>query len=160
LNDIVVVREESAGDTPWTEHCDLLASDGRINDVELGILRSDALLAQTDPGHLRLALLRIKWLPILKRTDSRITETTVGIAVLDGSTVRVLRVQDHLRRMGLGAEFVRRLLATFEIRGVDIRAGHYGVSGVVTTRDARQSRHSLDALLQRQQRLHRARSST
>ncbi len=159
MHDIVVVREETPDGAAWVDHCTALAADGRVNDIELGILKSDALLAKTDPANLRLALLRIKWLPILKRTSGNLAETTVGVAVIDGTTVRVLRVQDHLRRMGLGAEFVRRVLARFEVHDVDIRAGHYGIAGVVTTREARQSQREIDALVRRQQRLRRARSS-
>jgi len=159
MHDIVVVREETPNGANWIEHCAALAADGRVNDVELGILKSDALLAKTDPAQLRLALLRIKWLPILKRTSGNLAETTVGVAVIEGTTVRVLRVQDHLRRMGLGAEFVRRVLARFEVQDVDIRPGHYGIAGVVTTREARQSQQEIDALVRRQQRLRRARSS-
>jgi hypothetical protein len=60
----------------------------------------------------------------------------------------VLRVQDHLRKLGLGAEFMRLLVARAELRNVDVGSGHYGVIGVVTHRDAAALRAELEKLLQ------------
>jgi hypothetical protein len=70
----------------------------------------------------------------------------------------VLRVQDHLRRMGLGAEFMRLLIAQREVRGVDIRPGHYGLAGIVTKREAEESDAELDAMLRRQRRTRQSQS--
>jgi hypothetical protein len=100
----------------------------------------------------------MKWALVLKNAVGEAKETTVGIAVIDGTNLRVLRVQDHLRRMGLGAEFMRLLTAQREVRGVDIRPGHYGLLGVVTKREAEESATELDAMLRKQRRTRQSQS--
>lgn len=156
LDGMVVLREESPDGCDWREHCDRLARDGRVNHIELEILKSDAILACADPSRLRLKLLRMRWLPTRRPADGDIRESTVGVAVLEGDTLRLLRVEDHLRRMGLGDEFMRRLIADCEVRSVDIRPGRYGSVAAVTAGDARRAQQRIDTLLRRQHRFREA----
>ena len=129
----------------WAQHCDRLADDGRINHVEHGILLSDAMLKDAATPT-RLFLLRLRWTTVLSRTGTRIPDTTLGIAVLAGDTLRLLRVQDHVRRLGLGAEFMRLLMDRVAIEAVDIRSGHYGLDGICRNRTAREIAGQLETL--------------
>ena len=127
----------------WQAHCDALADDGRINHVERGILLSDAIAAGVDHAALRLVAMRMEWGSVLGRSAGDLPDSTVAIAVVEGRTLRLLRVQDHLRRMGLGAEFMRRLAA--RIDAVDVRAGSYGEGGIATPREAAEFKTYLEA---------------
>ncbi|HEY0180064.1 MAG TPA: hypothetical protein VGC30_10590, partial [Dokdonella sp.] len=93
--------------TSWKAHCDALADDGRINHVERGILLSEAIASGAGREALRVLVMRMEWASVLGRSAGDVADSTVAVAVLDGGTLRLLRVQDHLRRMGLGAEFMR-----------------------------------------------------
>src|SRR5690606_13484062 len=83
--------------------------------------------------------------PVLARTSHRIPDTTLGVAVVSGRTLRLLRVQDHVRRLGLATEFMRLLINRHVVTAVDIRGGHYGIGGICLDRHARR----LQAWLQR-----------
>lgn len=140
------IEEASPADgTTWAQHCDRLADDGRINHVEHGILLSDAMLKEAATPT-QLFLLRLRWTTVLSRTGTRIPDTTLGIAVLADDTLRLLRVQDHVRRLGLGAEFMRLLMDRVPIEAMDIRSGHYGLDGVCRNRTAREIAGQLEAL--------------
>ena len=135
-----------ANGVAWTQHCDQLADDGRINHVEHGILLSDAMLGAGAAQPTQLFLLRLRWTTVLSRTGTRIPDTTLGIAALAGNTLRLLRVQDHVRQMGLGAEFMRLLMDRVPVDAVDIRSGHYGLDGVCRNRTAREIAGQLETL--------------
>lgn len=143
------VIEVSPGDgDTWARHCDTLADAGRINHVEHAILRSDAMLKGDAARPTRLFLLQLRWRSVLSRTGNRIPDTTLGVAALSGTTLRLLRVQDHVRRMGLGAEFMRLLIerpATV-VEVVDVRGGHYGLAGICRNRVAADVTRRLEAL--------------
>jgi hypothetical protein len=119
-----------ANGVTWTQHCDQLVNDGRINHVEHGILLSDPMLSDAAAQPTQLFLLRLRWTTVLSRSGTRIPDTTLGIAALAGNTLRLLRVQDHVRRMGLAGAFMRLLIDQCPIENVDIRSGHYGLAGV------------------------------
>jgi hypothetical protein len=129
----------------WKAHCDLLAEDGRINHVEHGVLLSDPLVKEAAPPD-QLFLLRLRWTTVLARTGNRIPDTTLGIAALSGDTLRLLRIQDHVRQLGLGAEFMRLLMSRVPIERVDIRSGHYGFDGICRNRTARDIAAQLETL--------------
>jgi Patatin-like phospholipase len=115
----VRIEEASpASGTPWAQHCNQLADDGRINHVEHGILLSDAMLSDAAVQPTQLFLLRLRWTTVLSRTGTRIPDTTLGMAVLAGNTLRLLRVQDHVRQLGLGAEFMRLLTDRVPVREI------------------------------------------
>ncbi|MEO8671962.1 MAG: hypothetical protein ABI411_11655 [Tahibacter sp.] len=156
LNDTVRVEElPRPTGSSWAHHCDELARQGVINHIEQDILLSRALgIDDTLPSNPRLFALRLKWRGVIARGGARLRDTTLGIAVVEGTSLRVLRVQDHLRKMGLGAEFMRRLIASVKVLDVEIRSGHYGAVGVYTNRDAQSLQNDLAKLLQ-QTRKHR-----
>ena len=129
-----------------TNHCNQLADDGRINHVEHGILLSDAMLSDADVKPTQLFLLRLRWTTVLSRTGTRIPDTTLGMAVLAGNTLRLLRVQDHVRQLGLGAEFMRLLTDRLPVEAIDVRSGHYGLDGVLRNRTARDITRQLETL--------------
>jgi hypothetical protein len=141
----------------WTQHCDRLADDGRINHVEHGMLLSTAMMSDLAARPTRLFLLRLRWKSVLGRTGVRIPDTTLGVAALSGTTLRMLRVQDHVRRLGLGAEFMRLLIQREQIEKVDIRGGHYGLAGVCRNRVAREIAEHLEGLRLRALKRRRAR---
>lgn len=133
----------------WSEQIDALADSGVINHVERGILLSDALGALQHPGAKpRLFVLRLKWKQVLSRSAEHINDSTLGVAVVDHSSLRTLRIQDHLRKLGLGAEFMRLLLAQVQLQRVELRSGHYGAVGVVTAREAAALQREIEALRQ------------
>lgn len=148
LSDIVRVDELPLPPTfAWQQHIDALAETGALNHIEHGMLLSEPMGLRHEPNA-RLFVLRLKWRSVLSRTEERLHDTTLGIAIVVGTTLRVLRVQDHLRKLGLGAEFMRLLVARAELRNVDVASGHYGVVGVVTHRDAAALQAELEKLLQ------------
>lgn len=119
-----------AADVDWAQHCQALAEAGMINHVEASLLRSAPVWR--DPGERpqRLLLLRLRWSRVLPTVDGRLPETTLGVAVLGQGRLRLLRIQGHLRQLGLGTEFMRILLRREPIEGIDIRGGDYGLGGV------------------------------
>jgi hypothetical protein len=161
LDDVLIVRDYAPEPgVDWAGFCAALAGNGTINHVESSVLTSSALNEDADPKRFTLLLLRMKWAPMLKELGGSSKESTLGIAVLEGATLRVLRIQDHLRRMGLGAEFVRRLIMKRRVEAVDVRKGHYGVVGVLGERESREAQRRLECVLARANRIHRERSET
>ena len=69
-----------------------------------------------------------------------------SIAIICGQYLRLLRVQDHVRRMGLAGVFMRLLMDQCPIENVDIRSGHYGLAGVCRSRTAREVAERLETL--------------
>jgi hypothetical protein len=154
LVDAVRVDEITAvAGVSWVDQCNAMANDGRINHVEQGILLSKQVLDLGPAGALRLFLMRIRWKLILTRSSADLPDTTLGITVLHvdskQSTLIVMRVQDHLRHMGLGSEFMRLLVATQKITSVHIRPGYYGPVGAFSNRDAAALQQQITALLGR-----------
>ena len=70
-------------------------------------------LVEKNPGRLdRLALSRLS-MPeptVLEKGKAKALCFTFGIAMAEGEDLVFLRVQDHLRRMGLGRRSVRKLV--------------------------------------------------
>lgn len=132
---VQVVEQKPAAGMGWAQFCNTLADDGIINHVEHGILVADILGAATNTQG-RLFVLRLRWDRILVRTRQAPRDTTLGIAYINGNTLHVLRIQDHLRKLGLGAEFMRLLRAQVKFGGVEVRHGHYGPVGVCTGNSA------------------------
>lgn len=158
LVDAVHVEDVAAvKDVSWVDQCNALVNEGRINHVEQGILLSKQMPKLGPASELRVFLLRIHWKEILKRTSADLPDTTLGISVVHvvskphtpSSTLIVMRVQDHLRHMGLGSEFMRLLVAKQKITSAHIRPGHYGPVGVCSSRDAAALQERLTALLGR-----------
>jgi hypothetical protein len=128
----------------WQGLCGRLLAAGEINHVEHSILTSDPL---RDPPPRDVYLLQLRWASVLGRTAHRIPDTTLAIAALSGRTLRLLRVQDHVRGMGLATELMRQLINEQAVADVDIRPGHYGVGGVCLERNARPLRQWLQRTL-------------
>ncbi|NZA26178.1 hypothetical protein H0E84_07245 [Luteimonas sp. SJ-92] len=155
---VLRVEDVTPGEgTTWRAACGRLLDEGRINHVEHGILTSDTLLAEAWPPT-ALYLLRLRWSAILARTGNRLPDTTVAVAVLSGGTLRLLRVQDHLRRMGLATEFMRLLASRQRIDAVEVSPGYYGAAGVWRSGVARRVNDWLRALLLQTGKRHRERS--
>lgn len=151
LNDAVRVEELTPphGARPWREHVDTLAAAGLVNHIEQGLLLSDALgIAADSSAPPRLFALRLQWRQVLARTGESPDDSTLGIAVLDRGVLRVLRIQDHLRKLGLGAEFMDQLLALAEVDAVELRDGDYGLVGKVSPREAATLQARISALWQ------------
>jgi hypothetical protein len=144
-------RHAPAAGEDWRAMCDRLRARGAINHVEHSILLSDPLCAHAvRPGH--VYLLRLKWAAVLGEAGGS-ADTTLGVAALAEDTLRLLRIQDHVRRLGLASEFMRLLINRQAISAVDIRGGYYGVGGVCRNRvAARLQRWLLDVLAQARRR--------
>ena len=73
----------------------------QLNPVE------EAIRAKLDPlGECRLKILRIK---VRDRVDERKSLTLhAGFALVDGNQLRYMRIQDHLRQMGLGTLLIKQ----------------------------------------------------
>lgn len=147
-----------AAGTAWAQHCRQLVDEGRINHIEHAILLSDPMLKDAEARPTQLFLLRLRWGTVLARTGTSIPDTTLGVAAVSGKVLRLLRVQDHIRQLGLGAEFMRLLMDKCPIDTVDIRGGHYGLAGVCRNRTARDVSEQLEALRQRALKRKRARN--
>ena len=147
LNALVGVEDASPKGAPWARHCDELAKTGRINHIEHAMLASEPVRGHVKADDLRLLLLEMRWQPILERSSGHISATTCGIAVIDGTTLRMLRVQDHLRRMGLGLEFMRGLLKVHGVDRIEVKHGFYGPVGRLTEKEALASSAYLAGLL-------------
>ena len=76
---------------------------------------------------------------------------------MSGDTLRLLREQDHVRRLGLATEFMRLLISRHAIGAVDVRSGYYGLGGVCRERRAVQVQAWLEDALALAQRRQRAR---
>ena len=66
---------------------------------------------------------------------------------VSAAQTRLLRIQDHVRRLGLASEFMRLLINRREVETVDIRGGYYGLGGVCRNRRALQIQHWLESVL-------------
>ena len=130
----------------WQAQCDRLLAEGAINHVEHSILLSDPML-KGEGAPTRLFALRLKWSAVLAGTDTRFPDTTLGIAALSGGTLRLLRIQDHVRRLGLASEFMRLLINRSAVGAVDIRGGYYGLGGVCRNRRAEKIQGWLESAL-------------
>lgn len=123
------------------------AARERINFAELGILRSASLNENGDID--AIYALRLVWRKVLARPPEGIPDLTLGIAAMSGTRLRMFRIQDHLRKLGLGAEFMRLLLARQKVDGVAIGPGHYGAIGVLTRHEARELEGRLEDMRRR-----------
>ena len=86
------------------------------------------------PSH--LYLLRLHWPAVMAGDAGGLPDTTLGVAAMAEGTLRLLRIQDHVRRLGLATEFLRLLINRQVVDAVDIRAGWYGMAGVCRNRTA------------------------
>jgi hypothetical protein len=149
-----------ASGTTWAQHCDALVEDGRINHIEHAILLSEPMLDDANAPPTKLLLLRLRWTAVLARTGTRIPDTTLGVAALSGNSLRLLRVQDHVRGLGIGAEFMGLLIDQHIIRQVDVRAGYYGLAGICRNRTAREIADQLEVMRLRALKIKRARNDS
>lgn len=156
IHDAVRVDEMPlTADPSWRTQIDALADAGVINHIEQGILRSDAFDVPGAASKPRLFVLRMNWTDVLARTTDTVADSTLGIAVVDGRVLRVLRIQDHLRKLGLGAEFMRRLLEQVAVAEVAVREGDYGPAGALTARDAAAVQEAVETIWRREARRRR-----
>lgn len=141
----------------WQGLCDALMAQGTINHVEHAILLSDPLTKHAvRPTH--LYVLRLKWSAVLARTATAMPDTTLGVAAMAEGTLRLMRVQDHVRRLGLATEFLRLLINREVLEAVDIRPGYYGLGGVCRNRRAAQVQAWLEQALAVARKRQRARN--
>ena len=151
-----IERHAPVADEGWRGLCDRLMAQGAINHVEHSILLSDPLCAHAvRPGH--LYLLRLKWSAALVGAGGETGDSTLGVAAMAEDTLRLLRIQDHLRRLGLATEFVRLLINRQRVAAVDIRGGYYGAGGVCRNRVAARVQGWLEDALALARRRKRAR---
>jgi hypothetical protein len=142
LDDLVgLVEPRRVAGESWPTLCARLADTGVINHVERSILGSEALGIDAAATDVSLVLLRLDWKQLLAGVEDPPRDTTFGVAVTrivvdDKGTPRrelcLLRVQDHLRRLGLGAAFMRLLVRDHPFDSLAVPSGDYGLGGFVT----------------------------
>ncbi|MGH8075846.1 MAG: hypothetical protein ACREPE_00775, partial [Lysobacter sp.] len=124
------------------EHAGELHEIGDINFLERGILESRAMRERCAHAHWRLGVLQMKWTTVLGEDvalQRSLKPIGLGIALavsahrnyladeLPIDSLVMMRVQDHVRRLGLGAEFMQRIITGCpDLTGVNVRPGHYG----------------------------------
>ncbi len=132
-------------DKGLAEQAATLHEDGKINAVELGVLGS-AAVAHSGPAH-RLYRLRLHWSHFLAEGGDRTVDPSLGIALVQESTLLLFRIQDHVRRLGLGSVFMRRLLAVQSIDKVAIAGGDYGPVGLLSDAEREAMQAQLSRML-------------
>jgi len=142
----------------WRQHCDQLMAEGVINHVEHSILLSDPM-RKGAAAPTQLFVLRLRWSAVLARTGTDVPDTTLGVAALSGGTLRLLRIQDHVRRLGLATEFMRLLINRQVVEAVDVRGGYYGLGGVCRNRRAQQVQQWLEGALELARKRQQARNA-
>ncbi|SEL08773.1 hypothetical protein SAMN05428989_1401 [Pseudoxanthomonas sp. GM95] len=122
----------------WLPTCRSLCDAGEINHVEHALLTAKRPMLLEDGLHPdRLLLLKLRWDAILPRDTAKLQASTLGVLVLSGKTLRLIRIQDRLRKLGLGAELLRLAHAgQYDIQHVDIRSGRYSIAGICHRRTA------------------------
>ncbi len=98
---------------------DDLASDPRVNFLEISLVRG---LAEKSPGWLdRLFILRlvVRDPTSVGQGEGGELRFTFGIAAASGDALAFFRVQDHLRKMGLGREGLEVLIRKHGIRRLE-----------------------------------------
>jgi hypothetical protein len=151
--EVLVLEEAEARGGGWKPMCDRLLDEGRINHVEHGMLVSAAVCADSGAPD-RLVLLRLRWKGILERTAIDAQDTTLGVAVFAANQLRLLRVQDHVRSLGLGGEFVRMLVHRYSVSDrVVVGAGDYGPLGRMSRQEAEHHQARFAAMVGKANRL-------
>lgn len=80
----------------------------------------------------------------------RLSNLTLGIAAVSGDTLVLFRIQDHLRRLGLGTRFMQLLISVNGARHVKVLPDHYGRIGVISATEAKQARQAIERMLKHQ----------
>ncbi|MEI7036419.1 hypothetical protein [Fulvimonas yonginensis] len=135
----------------WSERCNALLEGRKINPLEHGILLAPALAPAVGNARVvrELFLLRLRWSSITVRSACPLGNTTVGLAVIADSVLCTLRIQDHVRRMGLAGVFMWHIARSSpNLAGVNIREGDYGQAGFYTREQAEMYTRRLKAMLE------------
>jgi hypothetical protein len=150
----------------WGDYCKELRDSLYINQREHAAIASDPV-SNEKGGSKKIYLLRMDWGDALKgRKDEGAqaaagdaTEgggkgkfSTLGVAVVSDGVVIVFRIQNHLRRLGLGREFMSKLVRAYqprEIGDAKILPGDYGLLGIYTVDRAEKMTQRARALLQK-----------
>ncbi|HEX2252278.1 MAG TPA: hypothetical protein VHQ65_03315 [Thermoanaerobaculia bacterium] len=95
-----------------------LEAENRVNFLEGSLVRE--LVAATPGLADRLLVLRLVVADpsAMHGDEAERLAFTFGIALVAGTDLVYLRVQDHLRKMGLGRRALRRLISGHQVRGV------------------------------------------
>jgi hypothetical protein len=124
-----LVAEPVAAGTALGDAAAALERAGSINFLERSILASDALASQAPVD--TIIRLCLRWDRIVDDPQHRLRDLTLGIAALSGRSLVLFRIQDHVRRLGLGAAFMRLLVGSRGMHRIAIAPGHYGGAGVL-----------------------------
>ncbi len=128
------------------KHCETLADRGLINFAERGILQAQHLRERLPID--KIFVLRLHMATVIGREQPQVEDVSLGVAALSGRQMLIFRVQDHLRRLGLGHEFMRLLLAQQRIEKIEVQPGAYGSAGVVGRTEADEQTRKLRKMLQ------------
>ena len=140
-----------AVDISWefgTGHASLLQvaedhlGDNRLNAVEFSLLASNVVKASLESNaEWKLGILHVNWDDLVSnRENSLPAQLCVGIALVTkqalSDCICVLRVQDHLRCLGLGRAFASKLIEKINGPAILIAAGKYGLIGELSAKSA------------------------
>jgi len=155
---------EGEGDATLRVTAEQLKAAGEINFVEHALLLSAPIQRQSATSHWRLSVLQLDWRHVLAHTvpdAQKLEPVGMGIALSlreadDSELLVLMRIQDHMRRLGLAARFVQCMAAaTPGLRRAHVAAGHYGgpVGEIDLRRAAEQTRKLQQLLDEARQRL-------
>lgn len=143
VNDLAELKKIN-GNTgnDWRECCDTLIKYRYINQREYGAMMSSPVTS-TNGKNRRAFLLQMDWSEMKREkmeagesalargageNEARDSFSTLGVAVISDEKIVIFRIQNHLRRLGLGKQFMSKLVAVCPaINGVAIKEGNYGV---------------------------------
>jgi hypothetical protein len=128
------------------KHCEALADRGLINFAERGVLQARHLRERLPID--KIYVLRLHMAGVIGRDQPQVADVSLGVAALSGTKLVIFRVQDHVRRLGLGHEFMRLLLARQKVESIEVQPGAYGSAGVVGRTEAGEQTHKLRKMLQ------------
>jgi hypothetical protein len=131
---------------------------GLINFVEASILKSKPL---NDSGDIdEVFVLNLRWDRMLPKGHDLERNLPLGIAAKAGERLLLFRVQDHIRRLGLGHEFMRLLMDQRRIVSVAVAPGYYGDAGILHRSESEHLRRQLERMRQEIQLRRRADTRT
>jgi hypothetical protein len=138
----------------WEPRLDMLRDEGGLNELERAILLSDALRKYRSVGT-QIFLLKFDWNRIFIPVARELGTTTIGFAVVNAGCIRLLRIQNHVRFMGLATRFLKHIFESPVAEGgkkvetVQIAPGDYGLAGYCGDAEAAKLSALLQAILDR-----------
>lgn len=145
--------EYGAGHAELLRTADALWKSNDLNEVEYELLRSRVVSDLFGAAlSWKVGVLQVQWNALVSAGANSLPEKLgVGLALATVKTskscIRVLRVQDHLRCLGLGRAFTAKVLEEIKKPMVRIAAGQYGLIGELSAEAAHKQTDRLNRMI-------------